>query len=708
MKKTLKNLAPFFLGCLFVLIPLLGDFHFESALIAGTVGCFWGGIASSKLILKRDSVLLLKILRNVYLFGLPLFLFALFIGCLTLDGVLFWFLIPIPSVLFGISIGRFYRKLILPFPVFCTIVTLLLVSLGGLLIEFLLLPQVYFFNHVWGTWPGPIYDETVRVTSSFVYFRLITFGWILLLWLLPHWKASSLRKLIILLTTIALALGYFYLPQLGIITPRSSLQKTFAEYQTEHFDIYYAPENFTEEDIAYWALKHEFHFQQIIQQLEITWPANQKIESYLYANAWQKKDLVGAKFTSYVPIWLEQDQLHIAKQHLAAVLKHELVHVISKRFGNNLFNGSLSIGLIEGLAESIAKDASPQSTLSQIISAEPPYPSPQQMKLSLSPLGFYSSASSISYTKTGSFVAYLLENYPVSNFKEAYPNADFESAYEISFDSLVLGWHRSLPSIEIDSVDRQVSEFIYSQRSIFQKNCPHLVSPIMELWDTIQFHEANDDVELALPFIEELYEIAPKNLMIKRKWLTSKLENGHYGDVAKAVSDQDSIPAFLFLKADGFAMSGKWDLAYRVLDKIKETISDKDSSRYTYSFEIRQDSTNWQMFGAARYNELIPPSGNYNLSASTETLIAQEAINESSWGSLPSYGSIILNSTLNVAWFSTYEVLIDHLVYLQEFELAERWIRSVQELELRPRFQERLQEQKEWLLFARTSSEVQE
>lgn len=77
--------------------------------------------------------------------------------------------------------------------------------------------------------------------------------------------------------------------------------------------------------------------------------------------------------------------------------------------------------MIEGIAEAIAKDASPESTLDQIISAESPYPSPQQMKNALSNSGFYSSASSISYTTAGSFVQFLLNNYPVEHFKRRIP-----------------------------------------------------------------------------------------------------------------------------------------------------------------------------------------------------------------------------------------------------------------------------------------------
>ena len=162
---------------------------------------------------------------------------------------------------------------------------------------------------------------------------------------------------------MVLATSFFIHPQLGISSPRSHLKSELSTViETDHFRLYFDSTNFDDHERAYWADRHEFHFNQIIDILEIDWPKDRYIESYIYENAWRKKELVGAKFTSYVPVWLDQDQMHIAKEHLDQVLKHELVHVLTKQFGNTLFNASWSIGLIEGVAEAIAKDASSIST----------------------------------------------------------------------------------------------------------------------------------------------------------------------------------------------------------------------------------------------------------------------------------------------------------------------------------------------------------
>jgi hypothetical protein len=532
----------------------------------------------------------------------------------------------------------------------------------------------------------------------------MTAFWILFLWYAPDWKKSLQTKLIVLSSIIILILAYTMMSEFRVITPRSTLQNELKEYQTEHFDIYYSEEFFTQQEIEYWALKHEFHFDQIVRLLEIEYPQDQKIESYLYSSAWEKKELVGAKFTSYVPIWLEQDQLHIAKEHLNAVLKHELVHVISKQFGNSLFNGSWSIGLVEGLAEGIAKDASPESTLDQILSAAPPYPSTEQMKNALSTSGFYSSAGSISYTTAGSFVSYLLENYPVSNFKKAYPTSNFEEAYQLTFDSLVAGWRRSLPDMKIDSVDQQVSEFIFSQRSIFQKSCPHMVTPIMELWDQVRFYETINQKEQAFLIVNSLYEMAPKNLTIKQKWVQYQLGFNKYDQVIKAIESTDSIPTFSILRADAFALNNDWEEAYNQLERTWDLLPDNISRSFKYSFELRKDTLNWKVFNSSRYQVVLLPPGRLVVNIPNQLLNIQKAIEINELDFLKEYSEQILSVQKNEDWFDIYELLIDRLIYLNEFDLAQNWIKSISVLELRPRYLERIVEQQEWLDFVSSYS----
>ena len=700
MKKVLTYLLPLLLGIALLPVPLLRDFHFESALIAATIGCFWGGISSSHWLTKRDFQLALRIFRAIYLFGLPLFIYSSLSGCLTIDGIGFWILVPIPSVFFGISIGRFFRKLYVPFARAFTVLTLLFVAVGVLLFEVLTLPQVYFFNHVWGAWPGPIYDEAVQVTSSLVWFRVLTFFWICFFWVLPEWNKSVVTKTLAVTVTLVIGLSYFWLPDFGIVTPRSYLKDQFGHHQTEHFEIYYDDEFFTDQEIEYWGKRHEFHFRQLADTLKIEWPDGRKIESFLYANAWQKKELVGAKFTSYVPVWLKQDQLHIAKQHLEGVLKHELVHVISKQFGNELFNASWSIGLIEGVAEALAADASSESTLDQILAADPPYPTTEQMQNSLSLSGFYSSASSISYTTAGSFIGYLLREYPVECLKEAYPNSEFELAYGVPFDSLVAGWQRTLPVQEIDSVDQGVSEQIFSQRSIFQRFCPHAITPTLRLWDEYQYFQANNRDEEASSPVSELHQMHPENLIIKREWVYNQFKTENYTDVISAIDAQDTTITFSLFRADAFALNNEWEVAFELLSVLEPELNTVTESAYKYSYTLRSDSLQWVTFLNYRYRNTLPNSVDFESLSPPNKVLSQSRANELNDDRLfTEFANQLIQGSLSAEWFDIYESTIDRLVFLGKFDLAQQWIEKVSELQLRARYKERLEQQREWFKF---------
>lgn len=708
MKKALPYILPLLIGSALWSVPLLRDFHFESAMVAATIGCFLGGIRSAKHSSHADFFSAIRILGYLYLAGLPLFVFALFSGCLTIDGVGFWIFIPVPSVFFGVAIGRVIRMFRFPFPQTITFLSLLFCALGIWMIEFFSFPQVYFYNHVWGLWPGPIYDEAVHITGAFFYFRWLTFLWIILLWILPEWNRDLQTKLITGLTLFSLIFSYLNLDQAGIISPRETIQHQLGGYhQTEHFDLFFDKEFYSDEEINYWAARHEFHFLQVTELLDLEWPEEQKIESYLYAHAWQKKKITGAKFTSYVPIWLEQDQLHIAKQQLDRVLKHELVHVISKQFGNDLFNGSWSIGLIEGLAEGIAKDASSRSTLHQIVAAEQPWPAAEEMSSGLSFWGFYKSAGAISYTTSGSFVENLINRYPVENFKAVYSGSSFEEAYQTSFEELISTWHQTLEQTEIDSVDQQVSEFIFAQRSLFQKECPHAISREQRLWDEYRFHLAEEDTGAAYKKLNELFTENSNNALIKDAWVRAQLEQRNYTDALNAFTSTDSLLTLQVLKADALFLSEGHSKADSLLQTIRNDIESSSALTMRFSLDMREDSVQWSYHIDRRYLNNFPDSAAFNrLNLPNQMLTLNKALQDKRDQLVILYASQLQDHTASSDWFDVYAGVLDRLAYLERYSLADSWLQNINSLNLRLRYNERISEQLEWIRFLKSYNSV--
>lgn len=694
-------ILPILVGAALLPIPLLRDLHFESAMLAGTIGCFWAGFMSVTSSSEQDILKSLNILSRLYLASIPLFIYALITGCLTFDGVSFWILIPIPSVFLGTAIGRFIRKVNLPYPRLLLTLALIFLALGVLLIEFFMLPQVYFYNHIWGVWPGPIYDEAVKLSNSFLIFRFMTLLWISLLWLLPEWKKSLRYKLICGAVLIPLTFFYLNLSDTGIISPTLSIQERLGGHiQTEHFEIYFDKESYTQDEIQYWATRQEFHFLQITDQLDIVWPKNRKIYSYLYAHAWQKKEITGAKFTSYVPVWLEQDQLHIAKQQLDGVLKHEMVHVISKQFGNALFNGSWSIGLIEGLAEGIAKDASSRSTLHQIVAAEQNLPNAEYMRSALSLSGFYGNAGSISYTTAGSFVEYLLDHYPVEYFKQAYQTATIEEAYSIPFEVLINGWHETLQTTELDSVDQQVSEFIFAQQSLFQKDCPHAISKELKLWDEYNYLMAAEDTLKAYRLLNDLHILESENALIKAEWMQSKLTLGEPELVVQNQHDSDSLLNIHVLYADALYLYEGFEAATHYLDNYRKEISSSTAQNFKFTLQLREDSTQWKYLLDQRYSDKLVNAEQFlNMNIPNQLLSLNRALEDKKYALAVTYLRLLPREAITTDWFDILVKTIHQTAFIGEYQMANDLILPLNSLDLRTRYRERLSEQSEWLSF---------
>ncbi|MDX1671277.1 MAG: hypothetical protein R3211_02985 [Balneolaceae bacterium] len=704
--RYLGLLLPFLLGVFMLFLPLVRDFHVESALIAATLGSFWAAIRAcrSSLNLREDFREATRVLAGIFLIGLPLFLYSFFTGCLSVHGIGFWLLYPVPSVYLGYAVGRLLRHWNIPYRRFLSFLLLFVIAAGVLLFELMNYPQVYFFNHIWGGWPGPIYDEVIEVGSSLLFFRTITLFWILLVWQLPLIGRSGESKWIVIFSGLALLISYTQMAEMGIISPRSWIQQQLgSERTTRHFELYYDDRYYSENEIDLLAVEHEFFYQILSDTLGLEPEREGKIESYLYGHAWQKKNIVGAKYTSFVPIWLEQDQLHIARQQLDGTLQHELVHVLSKRFGNELFHGSWSIGLVEGLAVALAPDRSGRSTIDQIVAAEQPYPDATTMRNALSPWGFYTGRSGISYTTTGSFVRYLLQTYPVSHFRAAYSGGDLASHYPDPLEQLIAGWHQKLDSVEVDTVDRSIANRIYSRPSLFEQQCPHVVSERAGLIDRYRFHLARRDTTRALEQLDQLIVHEPGNYRLLTEWAYMHLDLLQHDEVRKVASLEDSSTVLQLLYADAFRLSGDTLQSNQHLYRGVELVAIENDTSFDELFASRLDGDQWDYYMGVTYHETLFDSLDFEqFYYRTKVRQVLLALEEERWDRFKSYARMLLDLPLDPTYFEAYLNMIHQLAFLREIDLAEQYIGKLEEHSLRLRYRERLEEERAWIRFIRT------
>ncbi len=680
-------------GCLLLPVPLLRDFHFELALIAALVGFLRAGFFPPH---KRSPFIrAIRVIFELFLFSLPALFYSLFSGCLNIHGIAYWLLFVIPAVFLAVAMRKASDDVGLSVRWQRGILLMMLILLGIIVpfIELSIFPQVYLYNHIWGGWPGPIYDEEILVQPALLLFRSISLMWILLLWNLSDFTKHTPAKAIVGFSLLSLMFSYTQLDNWNIITPNETLEQRLTQhFTTEHFELFFDAQAFTRVEARYYASLHEFYFQEISNELEIDWPEGRKIHSYLYADAWQKKEWVGAKFTSYVPVWLQLDQLHIARQQLDDVLEHELVHVIAKQFGNDFFNASWSIGMTEGLATAVAGNASSLSTLDQIVTAERPLPEKEDLRDAFSFWGFYGASAGISYTTTGSFVRYMLDTLPLEDVKTAYRDASLDH-FPISFDQMYEEWTARLNGTYVDSLDLQVSENIFGRLSLFQKNCPHSLSESAEIFDRVNFAQTNNDTMTIARGYEQLLQLQPENAFVQTEWLRWKLITGDYAAVVDFVDESDSLLTHQILKADALMLAGRESDAWQHLNKHTDAISADDTRQFRYTLDLRRDSLNWKQHVHRRYLNQLPDSTTFlQLTPANQVLSINRSLLLRNDAKLKAYLDLLPPAAFNEDWFEIYLSALWHLAYQRETDLFSQTLEPLLQDRLRDRYRERYAE----------------
>lgn len=600
----------FCIGVLWSFIPLYGYFHVDFAFATSMVFSFGVAIREAGLkrtLFTRGHITFIYRLSGYFvwliIFSLPVVLHDVYRGVFVWDGLWFWCAGPIPSVFLSAVIGRYLSLKSFKRPRLLAFTMLFFLAAGGWLVIFFSVPQLFYYNHIWGYWPGPLYDTTVRFPLPYLWFRFITLLVGIGFLVLSQTRVPRIRSPIHAITLVFLAMLVPFLSNGRFIRSEQYLQNTLSQsIETEHFRLYTSI-HIPFEELEEWALRHEFYFQRQLELLEIDWPKQRKIHSYIYRDAWQKQQLVGAKSTSFVPIWLSQDQLHIAYEHLPAVLEHEMVHVLAKQFGNMWLNGSWNIVLVEGLAEALTQNTSAHSTLDQLVAVRPAYPTADQMSSLFRPLGFYAQSSGLSYTIAGSFVGYLMENYPLDLLKNSYKKSRLSEEYP-AMDLLVKNWHTHLNNQKgfTDSLDIRRSEQVFSSPSIWEQEGPRnhtLPSAILDQW---AYHISRSDTSMAWDLMTKSYKALPKEPYYRAQWFKHALELQRPELVIQHHLFPDSSAAAKRFISDAYAMNGLWDEAREM-----------QASLYPMG-EIPsffQDSLLWHHYLSIRYQNQLPDTADY-------------------------------------------------------------------------------------------------
>ncbi|MGB7291222.1 MAG: hypothetical protein WBD99_03525 [Thermodesulfobacteriota bacterium] len=461
--------------------------------------------------------------------------------CFIREGLYFYLLIPLITVFFstglGILCGTVFRRW-----AFLVAALILISTICFSIWRVYNDPSFFFYNAVIGYFPGPLYDEFIPITVTFIVYRIMTLSWGIL-FLISARLINGFKNGVFgfwdIVTFISI-IGVFFVAylnenEIGISYTREYITQNYlkSSYETEHFVIYFPPGTKVAQNIRLIADDHEWRFKQLEYLFKIN--PGEKIRSYIYPDRETRKKLIGAGETTVAnPV---KNEIHLVYDTFPdPVLKHELAHVMASGFGMNILHVSPKVGLIEGLA--VASDWSRDSYT-------PHQWSKAMIDLGDAPdinsivgFGFWYAPPRESYTLMGSFSRYLIDNYRVDKFKALYKTGDF-SIYGKSLDELAREWRSFLGGVAIPSKLNILAKYMFQEPSIFQGRCPRRIAELKQMgfkeFDDGNFYGSKN-------FFLEASELNPDDPGVIESLAYSYYFDKDYDELRKLLENDFSFP----------------------------------------------------------------------------------------------------------------------------------------------------------------------
>ncbi|MEJ5261907.1 MAG: tetratricopeptide repeat protein [Ignavibacterium sp.] len=460
---------------IFIRTPLIGTFGYEFSALFALIFFLFGGLLNIHRI-KKEIPFKTFFFFSVSTVITPIFtvlLFSFFQNiCSFWFGISFYLVLSVISFIVGILLSEIVNFISPRFPKTVFLIFAILICLIPL-IEIYFNPQIYFYSPIIGFFPGTIYDEDITLDSTILIYRLLNLVYFTSLFLLFK-KGLIKNKLVFSSLAIVIAVLFIYLsPKFGFSTTHKRLQSVLTtEAESKNFVIKYDDSVIDSVEIKIILLAHEYYFEKIYSELKFT-PEN-KITSYIFNDALQKKKYFGSELADVAKPWLYE--IYLSKDSWSNSLKHELLHVFSSEFGSGIFklSGSFNPALIEGFAEAIDNNFDDLDFHSVAASA---YHFNYKINIEelFSGLNFFKSFSGLAYLYSGSFVKYLIDKYGFKTFAAFYHTNDSEKAFAKKLTELANEYYAFLDNQRVNLTKQQV-EYYFGRTSIFQKICPRQVA----------------------------------------------------------------------------------------------------------------------------------------------------------------------------------------------------------------------------------------
>ena len=477
---VVKSLLPVLLSILFSIflsqMPLTDIFHYEYALVFSIINYFLAAITyfSKPLTIQNKNISKYSILSliNLIPFAISFIITFFFKTCNPLYGIPFYITFSIVASFVGWIVAFFSEYQSTKYRILIFLILTSIIFIEPVL-EIYLLPQIYFYNSVLTFFPGTIYDEDISLTWKIITYRMLTiFIYVSIYYLIKKYK-NRLKKSVIIPLAYIFFMSQFFIK---IFTPYQTDIGDIHKYlggkiSTEHFNIYY-PRELNNNQIFLLTQLHEFYYEEIKSELEDD--VDGRISSFIFHNSMEKRELFGAENADVAKPWSRQ--IFMELDNYENVLKHELAHIFSRKYGKTIFMIAdyFNPTMIEGFATALDYKFKNEDLfyLAYLLDKS-------GYKLSFETffnnLNFFGHVPSVGYLYSGAFIRYLIEQYGINRIKKLYGNLDFYKIYGKSVLTLENEFYNFIESKDYSDNEFKV-QLYFKGLPLIKKSCVHEIS----------------------------------------------------------------------------------------------------------------------------------------------------------------------------------------------------------------------------------------
>jgi hypothetical protein len=470
-------------------------------------------------------------------------------------------------------------------------------------VRFYASPAVFSYGHFFGYFPGTLYDEDIRITSTLLAFRATTLlaatalaalGTASIASVGEPASARSLRHhspslfVGLLLASVFVATSA-NATRLGFAASADSLRERLGGVAEGARCTVVVPRELPRESARLLAADCDFRIAQHEAALGVI--QAERVTAFFFRNADEKREAMGAAHVYIAKPWRSEVYLQLSDwPH--PVLSHELAHVVSGAVAPRPFRVSVSgiipnPGYIEGIAVALAWAESDELDPHEWTRAMRSLGHSPRLR-DLLGTGFFLGAANRSYTAAGSFFRFVLDRYGAAVLRRAYARGDVEGATGKTLAVLEAEWLAFLNTLPDDPHANALAAIRFERGPIFERICPHLVARLQE---ELASARAAGDIATTLARCDAIVGLDPSDTRTRLAAIEALMTAGNRELAADRVERMRDLglPASLIVRAEEVLADARWALGepptIPFFERIARSPRGRDAAR---TFEVKR------------------------------------------------------------------------------------------------------------------------